>query len=316
VIPWLVIASVSLGASLAVLGFAANLPQFAVNVTPAALAYKRGTGTATDPNMFSLMVLFALPLIAHMFFHAKTTARRLGTLALFAVNVMGVVATYSRSGVLVLLFVIGLICVQHARRVRARQAGFLMLGIALAVAAAVVLAPSSYWDRVKSTFDPRSPSIHARLGYLNVGADELKRKPVLGIGIGSFADAYARSPFAASSPYRFTAESARRAAHNTYVEVLVGAGVVGLGLFLAMLGVALRNYALAVRQLAARGAEEMVSLVRAYRLSFLAILADLLTLSRLSHKYIWMALALSQAALFLSVEAGDGQSDDESRSCE
>jgi O-antigen ligase len=305
ILPWVAISSVSIGAFLAVLGFAANLPQFAVNVLPQTLAFKRGTGTATDPNIFSLMVVFTMPLVAHMFFAAKGTGKRLGLMALFALDIMAIVATYSRSGVLVMLVILALIVGQHWRKFRVRYAGFVMLALTAAVVATAVLAPSSYWERVKSTFDPRNPSVRARIGYLRVGAEELQRRPVLGIGLGGFADAYAKSRYAASSPYRFTEQRARRAAHNTYMEVLVGTGVIGFAVFAILLASALRNYSLALRKLSSsEGREEMISMVKAYRLSLLAVLLDLLTLSRLSHKYLWIGLAMSQAALLLS-EKGD-----------
>ena len=73
-------------------------------------------------------------------------------------------------------------------------------------------------------------NLDRRVTYLLLGQELIKENPLLGIGLDGFATAYAQSE------YRFLSTSSGRIAHNTYLEIATGTGILGLSLFLILLG--------------------------------------------------------------------------------
>jgi O-antigen ligase len=92
----------------------------------------------------------------------------------------------------------------------------------------------------------------------------------------------------------------RRVAHNTYLEILVGSGLLGLGVFLGIVYHALKNYKVAVKNYFRRGDVENELLANTYRTAFIANLLFFLFSSDPASKLFWMFLALSQISLKLS----------------
>jgi O-antigen ligase len=73
-------------------------------------------------------------------------------------------------------------------------------------------------------------STDRRLTYQVYGVDLFRQNPILGIGLDGFAEAYARSE------YRFLVRTRDlRVAHNTYLEIATGTGIVGFIPFIAIL---------------------------------------------------------------------------------
>jgi O-antigen ligase len=85
-----------------------------------------------------------------------------------------------------------------------------------------------------------------------------------------------------------------------YLEILVGTGLIGLTVFLLIIGLAWRNFRKAAEMSRAGGHERLSAVILAYQFSFLAILIHLVSLSSFNHKYLWMSLALSQVAVTLA----------------
>jgi O-antigen ligase len=73
-------------------------------------------------------------------------------------------------------------------------------------------------------------STDRRETYQVYGLKLWQKNPILGVGFDGFAEAYSRSE------YRFLQKNAtQRVAHNTYLEILVGTGLVGFIPFIALL---------------------------------------------------------------------------------
>jgi O-antigen ligase len=72
------------------------------------------------------------------------------------------------------------------------------------------------------------------LTYQIYGLDLFRQYPLLGVGLDGFAEAYAQSD------YRFLIHTRDlRVAHNSYLEIAAGTGLIGLIPFLAILGFAI-----------------------------------------------------------------------------
>jgi O-antigen ligase len=171
---------------------------------------------------FPLCLAFALVARAK----AKTAAWTVGILAMF----LGVVLTYSRSGLLAMAVAV-VICLWEFG-IRGRRfyllAAVFVLGI---VGTGVVLATPHYLVRVESIFRGNIEgaedhgSWEARRALLVDSINEAIHHPIFGIGAGNFG--------AATRTWRVS--------HNSYTELAAEGGFPALFLYLAALFLAFRN---------------------------------------------------------------------------
>lgn len=256
------------------------------------------------PKAFSLILVFCIPFLAHWFFSTEGALKKLGIFLLFAFILTGVVYTYSRAGGLLLLIVLFVLAGRYLRKFRPVYLGIVGVVTIAVLVAVIVFVPASYWARQKSiTHTDTEESILARRSYLVVGWQAFQEHPIIGSGPGTFKDIYKKTGYAHERMRRMgRAAGLERHAHNTYLEVLVGSGLLGLSFFLLIIGTALTQFSRAKRQFLSRGDIRSADLTGAYQLSFIAILVYYFFISDLYHHYLWISLALSQVAARLSQE--------------
>ena len=80
--------------------------------------------------------------------------------------------------------------------------------------------------------NPNGGSLSQRLEYTKASLYLIKKHPVFGVGTGDIPDAYAQAYDELQSPLR---QQFRHKAHNQYLSITVGFGLVGLALFLIVL---------------------------------------------------------------------------------
>jgi O-antigen ligase len=293
ILPTVVVLSVTLSSFLSVIGYFFNLPFFAEKAVTG--AFKRGTGAAPDPNNMSLMIVFALPFAFHYFFHARDLFKRGLAGLVILINVLGVITTYSRGGALMFgVMLVGLF-IEYRHRLRPVYIGLLLCGLASLGVFAVAMAPASYWDRLHSLTRASDPALRQRTAYVVVAGEAFAERPLLGHGPGAFRRIYAQTEYA--ERFQSRDESKERFAHNTYLEVLVGSGIIGLLVFLRILYIALRDFWVAKRRIRITEGNTSAILMGTYRLSFLLVLLYLLIFSDPYHKYMLLGIGLSQVAV-------------------
>jgi O-antigen ligase len=160
----------------------------------------------------------------------------------------------------------------------------------------LLLTPASYWERQRTVTDTSDSSISRRIDYIVVARDAFLENPLLGAGPGTFMDFWGEA-VVAGKVEKGTSRNYRRPAHNTYLEVLVGSGMLGLVFYMAVIFLALRAFFSAQRKFSLQGCEGDASLVGAFKISFFSILLYFLILSAFYHKFFWISLAFSQLAL-------------------
>lgn len=291
-VPRIIIFSIGLGTAMSVIAFVKGSELFAMNEE-----MRRLIGGAYNPNHYASFVLFSMPLLAHWFFNARRNRVRLLGGIIFTVNVAALVLTFSRGAALVSIVVFTLLAWEHGRRIRPKHLGFVALGMAITVLAGYLLIPATYWERQKS-ISVQDSSVSSRLSYIDAGVDSWLRHPLMGTGLGTFDRVYSYSEHAFTEGWnRRTREDARRDAHNTYLEIVVGMGTLGIMLFLGLIVVAFLNFTKAKE--ASRKLEDpkFTQLIGAYRLSFISILSYFMLLSRPYSDYFWISLALSCIAV-------------------
>ena len=193
-------------------------------------------------------------------------------LIILSINVLGVVLTYSRGGALVLFMMFILLAFKYMKKFRPRYLGIVFAFVALSLFVSNIITPQAYKDRLKSFNIGTDNSLDRRLSYLYVGLDALSKEPVIGSGPGTFSHLYSLSAYARFFSHGRTLEQdIFRDAHNTYIEVAVGSGVIGLILFMIMLIIADRNFKKANVFFRKQNNIEMSSLIDSYQVSLYSI---------------------------------------------
>jgi len=291
-LPKVIVGSVFISSALALLGSVFNLSLFVSSESG------RVIGAAPDPNNMSLMIIFSLPLAAYFLLTARRPLARLAWMLIIGVDVAAIVATFSRGGAVILFLSLVLMLWEFRQLIAPRNLGLLFGLGGLAVAIFLILTPESYMQRVKSLRAADDFSLRRRTSYLVVARDLVAQRPFLGSGPDTFAPRYARTE--TGRAFKRKNSSGERKAHNTYIEVLVGSGVIGLAAFLILLLYALKSFSRAKQLFLAGGDARLALLTTAYRTSFLTLLVYLLLYSEVNHKYLLVALAVSQIALYLA----------------
>lgn len=214
--------------ALGVLGIAAGLEGTGENYI-GGVHIMRFTGVHENPNKAAAYMCSALPLgifaAKHCVSRVARVAFALGVIVLF----VAIFATFSRSVVIAMTVVLIGVAVHE---LRSRPRSFWLLGVLIAMG--LMLAPRYYWDRVVDLPNAlrdttQDWSVYTRLLALQTAWEMFLDHPLTGVGLGNFLGA---------SAYRLFV---RIVVHNTYLEILVGTGIVGLSMFLALLGSGLRH---------------------------------------------------------------------------
>ncbi len=296
-LPLILILSISVSSFLSIIGYLFDTSVF----TEGPESLKRGIGGSIDPNNIAFMIVFSLPLIVNWFFETRKNSIKCFSLILLAVNVSSLILTYSRGGAMVLMITTSLLCIEHKMKFKPKYLWSITSLLAISIAIILIFVPASYWERHKRiTKTVTDQTVGRRISYLYVAWDAFKENPIIGSGPGTFRDIYAGTSFARK--YEQKRRSNRRFAHNTYIEFLIGTGLIGIIIFFIILWYALRNFHIARKTFLMKGNKEMYSITGAYQISFLSLLFFLFMFSDMYHKYLLLSLAMSQISLRLSHE--------------
>ncbi|MBY6187959.1 O-antigen ligase family protein [Marinobacter hydrocarbonoclasticus] len=282
-LPNTLIISIGIGAILALLGSVLGLESLAAQKGD----ISRGLGGTSDPNNMGLMLLFGLPLLVHRVLYSPLRRQKTLYAVLIIVSLLAVTATYSRGAILMLGLSSALLLWHYRHRFKVRLIGVIIALLALGVAATAITLPQSFWERQLSITDSGDKSLGRRASYLAVGWDSFKDAPLLGHGPGTFPERYVRSEQA--KEFSRKGKSDRRFAHNSYLEVLVGSGLLGFVLFMAIQYRAYQDVRTGEALWRSRQQWEKADLVASYRIMFLTLLAYLTIFSDTHHKY-WLLI--------------------------
>lgn len=196
---------------------------------------KQRSGVTYDANDVGVIMLTALPLLLLLI---QTSTGRLKLLAVVGLALVGatIAKTQSRGAFLGLLGVGGALLVLLPGVPLYKRA----LSVIAAAACLAIAAPPGYWVQMRSILeDPKADynwdSLNGRRNVARRGVQYMVQYPVFGIGINNFPMAEGTiSDKARNAPInvgvRWTA------AHNSYVQAGAETGVIGLVLWLTMLG--------------------------------------------------------------------------------
>jgi O-antigen ligase len=236
-------------------------------------------GSDENPTTAAHMLLVSTAVLLGLFAALPRTRIVTGAGIALCLGALGLMA--ARSAVIALLPALALFL--WAMR-RERSFPLVLLGL-VALAIVGLIASPALLDRLVALADwGRDPTLFRRTTYLAVGFDLLRQSPLWGIGPGNF-------------PYYFVGDEYRflpgrspvlRELHNTYLDVAVELGLIGLALFLALVGSALTE----VRKAAAAVTPEQAAAF-ALLLALIALLVASFFMPNKDMRYLWLLLGLA-----------------------
>jgi O-antigen ligase len=265
--------------------------------TPAATEDpSRLTGSIDDPNGLATVLMAALALSLGL--AAALRRMPLARMAVIGVATLCAAAIFltgSRSGLIALGVALAAFIVVGSRW----RGRILVLALVLAVAGV------GYYKYVASpglrSHVSTVGSGESRLDLWTVGWRMVQKHPVEGVGAGNFPVSsvhYLLEPGAIARSDSFVGTP--QVAHNTYLELWAELGLVGLLLFLSMVGLCLRSALRAARVFARQGDIRMEMIARALFVALAGFLAAAFFVSREYAKDGWLLLGLAPAVLAIA----------------
>jgi O-antigen ligase len=250
----------------------------------------RFAGGAGDANVLAAGILPATVLAAALFAETRSSTLRGLLLGAIVLLITGWVATESRGGAVAAVVAIATAFVLFKERRRQVAA---VAALALGVAALTFISSPGTWERVTSPKDDNGRADLRTVAW-RMGQDE----PVTGVGLNNFtvrSPEYVREPGALT--YVGLIVDDPHLVHNTYLQLFAENGVVGLALFLGVVGGCLRAAGLAAERFGARGERSLETLARAVMVATIGVLAADLSLSAATDQRLWILLALGPVLL-------------------
>lgn len=252
----------------------------------------RLSGASGDPNYLAAGIVPALVLIAGLAQRGRPV-RNVVLAVVTAILGVGLAATQSRGGLIAaLVAVLAALLFFRSRR------PYVILVVLVLVSAAAgwfSLNPAG-WERL-TTFDQGG---NGRTELWDIGLRMSEDHLVTGVGVDNFvlfSPRYVRQP----GSLEFVAFTERPyVPHNVYIGFLAEIGVVGLGLFLALIAVCMAAAGKAARRFEERGELQAAALAQATLVAILAYATASVFISNATDRRGWILLGLGPALLAVS----------------
>lgn len=199
-----------------------------------ALEIRQGPGGLIfDRNDFALALCMAIPMLLHLGTSEKRDILRRTVMVMAPLTALTIVFTHSRGGFVAL----GATALVMIWRSRNRVAGLTVCG--LIAVGALLLAPKSYVDRLKTMSDYASDaSAMGRIKAWFVAGRMIADNPILGVGFGNFEEYY--FDYDPKAEVFFSKGGTEgRVAHNSYLQIWAECGTLAFGLYMLMIGLTL-----------------------------------------------------------------------------
>jgi O-antigen ligase len=254
----------------------------------------RLTGGGGDPNVQAAAFIAAMFLTMGLFSVYRHVLARLTLLISFVLVTVGFFATQSRGGLLALAFA-AIAALVLARGQRRRIVSLIVLAVLIAVVA-VAIKPGAL-GRITNFGGGTS----GRNDIWRVATKIFEQHPIVGIGLNNFAVSEPRYALKLGNVTRVTyIAELPDPTHNSYLQVLVEDGIIGLAAFLFVIVACLRAAWLAAQEFDRTGRREYGDLARATLMGTIGMLSAIFFITDGNDWRLWVLLGLGPALLALA----------------
>jgi O-antigen ligase len=250
----------------------------------------RISGTIGDPNELAALLVAGTAFAFVLAVTTKESVMRVVAGSAVVLFLLGIFYTVSRGGLVALGVSLIAACMLSGRW-RGRAVVVASLGLATVVIYFASFAGLDARDRVTTVQGGTGRSDLWKIGWRM-----FEDKPITGIGSGNFPissihyllepGAIERDEFIVSTP---------KVTHNTYLQILAELGIVGLAMFLGIIGFAISCALKAARWFGRHGDTQMELLSRGMIVALVGILTADFFISEQYGKQLWLMLGLGPA---------------------
>ena len=262
----------------------------------------RLAGPIGETNRYAQIMLMLVPLGLFWAVSARSRLPRLAAFAAAGAASVGVALTFSRGAAVGFFLVLAIMVVLGY--IKPIQVFVVSLGIAL-----LLVAFPQYGSRVGSligavTGDTASGSpdtaVLSRATEAITAVLVFADHPILGVGPGLFPSYYRLY----ADDVGIEVKQRDREAHDLYLHILAEDGIVGFVVFMAILGLTLRDL-IRVRRRWLKTRPDIAAMATGLMLSIVTYMTTGLFLHLSYARYFWLMLALAGAAAHIGLELAD-----------
>lgn len=256
----------------------------------------RLSGPVGDPNFFAQVMVVLVLIGVERFLHDKNLLAKILAAACAIMSAFTVIFTFSRGSTLALA--LSLIIFFFIYRLKPLQLiVILVLGIIV-----LLFAPPTFVERIFSIRDilPSSNgqidltsdrAIQGRASESLTAWSMLMEHPFTGVGLNNFTTLY--QEYAKSLGLAPSAQA--RSPHNLYLEVAAETGVIGLIVFLLMVGLAFRGIIIARKAFQEAGMDDYANMVTGFGIGFGGYMLGALFAHAAYPRYFYLLLGIAYA---------------------
>ena len=243
-----------------------------------------------NPNDLALMLNLILPLTIALFLCVRRLPLKLLLAGLVVLDMVAVVATFSRAGFLAL----GVIGISYLILLFKRGQKALAMGVIAAALVSTAFVPSSYYERLSTITNIQADTTNSAQNRLRdniIAVKYVATHPVVGAGIGMNILAL---------------NNARGAdwtkVHNVYLEYAVDLGLPGVGIFVFLMYTIVRKLRRASRDIAGNPAlEEVRTLLQGLGVSLAGFILSAVFYPDAYQFYFYYIAGLATAATSIAI---------------
>lgn len=269
----------------------------------------RLSGPVGDPNFFAQVMLVLALLGMERLLNEKRLFWKIAAGLTAALSALTVVFTFSR-GATVALVLAGVLFFLVFKLKPMQLLVILILGIVM-----ILFAPSTYYERILTLEDV----LPSRDGQINVHEDNaiqgrasenltawvmIMDRPLLGVGLSNFSTLYQDY----SKSLGLAPSARNRSPHNLYLEVAAETGVIGLVVFLALVGLAMRSILHARRRFLESGMQDYANMAAGFAIAFTGYLLGAVFVHASYPRYFYLLIGIAFSLSYMFEEsAGEAE---------
>lgn len=258
----------------------------------------RVAGMAGHSNWLALFILLVLPLTTYWLAVAKRSTVKVFIYALIAMQVIALVLTFTRTGLLVGVVLAVLLVMRRSVQVSPLKVFTVLLGLVLAFS----ILPEAYKERVLSPRQyTQSKSVMSRIALQEAATRYALENPLFGLGPGGFGIEFIKEGGETAGMMRYQVyqggwQAVFVGTHNMYLQLAADSGLIGLALFIGFFWLMMRELLRKEQRLQAEGDRHGVAIATALLVSLVGFMLCAVFLHAL-HQEIWWMIAAAAVAL-------------------
>jgi O-antigen ligase len=274
---------------------------------------QRAAGPIGDPNRYAQILLFLLPPALFFVRHGKSGSKYMAMLTMIVLPAV-ILLTYSRGALIALL--LAAIMLWQLKQISGKK---VILGIVILLLMLSVLAPSFYTrldavNKITGLFSQKREEepeavIRGRLTEMLAAVLVFLDHPILGVGPGQYTPYYSVE-YMNNPQIAFRQLDEPRRAHNMYFELAAETGIVGITLFMIIVGLLINNLNRAAAMFSSSN-QKYADLAGLLTVAIYTYLVTALFLHLSYQRYYWLFLGLAGAVVHI-LRTEQNQSDNNS----